>query len=182
MSVPPAEQSHETEILKNVISRGRQATRFEIGEFVIAVRNASRSEGEHFLLDVLTNPESNTDSKVGRWPDNQGGHWQIARFVAAVGLAELGRPAGVEWLLARANAAHPEHARDLFFAHRNGQHFYARNKRLGENCLKSLADLAEMNSADVNDVETLNNWWGIRAGQFTGGRVHLLFEPGGSLN
>lgn len=187
MVIPPNEWPHETEILRKVIACGREATRSDIDEFAIAIRNARHPEGEQFLLDVLSNPASNEtssgdDPKGGRWPDNTGGNWMPAKFVAAVGLAELGNPVGVEWLLARAKPNHLDHRQDLYFKHKSGQHFYAQSGRLGENCIKSLADLAQMNSADVDDVQPLNDWWKMHKEQFTGGSVDLQFEPGGSLN
>ncbi len=106
----------ESEMLTRVIAQGRQTSSSFIDNFTIAVRQTHHAEGKGFLIDVLQNPERGsspsgadefeptTAVKVnkGQWADNTGGSWRDAKFHAAVALAELGEPVGVEWLIAQA--------------------------------------------------------------------------------
>lgn len=86
----------ESPLLAVVIKYGRKCGRSEIDNFAFAVRQAHHPQGKQFLLDVLNNPFDagslfdKTDITKGNWPDNVGGGWEEARFLAAVGLAELG--------------------------------------------------------------------------------------------
>ena len=165
MWIPPDESPHEVEILRKLIMHGREADTHDMDEFVMAVRNAQHPEGQQFLLDVLSTSESNS-----------------SKFLSAVGLAELGNPIGFEWLLDKADTEDPDYRKNLFFTRTSGWHFYAQSSRLGDHCIKSLADLAQMNSSDVDNVAPIKDWWQMHKEHFTGGKVHLLFEPGGSLN
>ena len=118
------------EMLARVIQHGYEAGRSEIANVSLAVRQLHHPAGREFLQDVLRNrasesgrfepsnppqtvprqppqttpvPKSNSEAPTAsRWKDNTGGGWTDAKFVAAVGLAELSESEGIDWLLARA--------------------------------------------------------------------------------
>ena len=115
------------EILARVIQHGYETDRSELANFSLAVRQLHDPAGREFLRDVLripgsesnlfassnppqtvpaqatSGPKSNSETPtVSRWKDNAGGGWTDAKFVAAVGLAELSEAEGIDWLLARA--------------------------------------------------------------------------------
>ena len=94
--------------LKKLIHHAYSADRSDIADFTMAARLSHHPASSDYLRDVLGNPESNRAdppakqaARVGKWKDNVGGGWGDAKFVAAVGLAELNVADGVEWLLAQ---------------------------------------------------------------------------------
>ena len=149
----------ESEILSHLIARGRQADRHEIDAFVLAVRQAHHPQGEEFLLDVLRNPP---DSR-GKWPDNVGGTWMDAKFHAAVGLAELGEHAGVEWLIGQSRSNDFGVGSMSAFLSR-APHRKAIGGNLRESCLHALADLLGQPATDR--TAPLEAWWTANKSQF----------------
>ena len=125
-SLPQAAFPHaipaKSPLLERLLVLGYRAGRSDIDGYVLAIRAAHDRQTIPFLLDVLGNsevgspftagtgkiPRDNGEAPAnarkpkigeGKWQDNVGGSWKMAKFHAAVGLAELGNPEGVEWLL-----------------------------------------------------------------------------------
>ena len=111
---PQEIRDFELSSLESVVSYGLKATRSDIVDFVLAARALHHPNAKPFLQAVMLNPQSlnsspyatpapvATPSKQSTWSDNIGGTWPDARFVAAVGLAELGDPSAIDWLLDKA--------------------------------------------------------------------------------
>jgi len=106
------------EVLDRVIARAADADRLRFDSYVIAVQQAYDRRGQPFLLEVLT-PAAPIDHSD-------------AQFHAAVGLAELGEEAGIEWLI-----AHTDSQGGITRA----AHALAARGALSENCRQALADL-----------------------------------------
>ena len=100
-ALPPADASMaESPFVATILEQGRKATRSDIDYYVRALRNSHHPQCADFLRDVLLNPERNAPSpNAGKWEDNMGGGWRYAKLDAAIGLAELGRPEGMQWLI-----------------------------------------------------------------------------------
>ena len=104
-----------------------------------------------------------TPAARGKWPDNHGGSWVEAKFHAAVGLAELGEPAGVEWLIKQSEG------NDFGVGSMNeslyhAPHYKAARSNLRESCLQTLADLSGLKATD--DIDQWNAWWTANQDQF----------------
>ncbi len=86
-------------------------------------------------------PQKDAPAPKSKWKDNIGGGWGDAKFIAAVGLAELNDAEGVEWLLSK--------ARDNEFG-LDDSLFYNRHARdprgsLRASCRLALSDLFGLN-------------------------------------
>lgn len=169
----------QSEMLERVISRGRQANRHNIDAFVIAVRQAHHPRGKQFLLDVLQNQPDplsrglTVDPLQGKWPDNLGGTWLDAKFHAAVGLAELGEHAGVEWLIKQSELNDfgvGSMSASLFHA----PHRKAASSNLRESCLHALADLFELPA--TSDSKQWTAWWAANKDHFQPKSVALQLD------
>ena len=113
-TLPQEIRDFELSALEAVVGYGHKATRSDIVDFVRAARALHHPDAKPFLQAVLLNPQTLNSSpyaapatvatppKQSIWSDNLGGTWPDARFVAAVGLAELGDQTAIEWLLAKA--------------------------------------------------------------------------------
>lgn len=75
------------EVVAELVERGRKADRFRVDHYAIASARARVPETASFFEMILD--------------DDTGKHYMpSAKFHAAVGLAQLGQPAGFEWLIA----------------------------------------------------------------------------------
>lgn len=165
----------ESALLADVIKYGRKCGRSEIDDFVFAVRQAHHPQGKQFLRDVLQNPSNpgdttkGADIAEGNWPDNIGGGWQEARFLAAVGLAELGVEEGVRWLI--------EHARPNDFGEGgtiwHHTHFRSRTDGMRSNCELVLYDLTGVQNQGENRPTDWDKWWKENKELFAPRRVSL---------
>ena len=170
-------------MLKRVIELAYQADSADIDHFVLVVRQAHHPQSKAFLLDVLQNPESTIapTSPAGGgaarqrqaksiWSDGQGGSWRDAKFHAAVGLAELGEPAGVEWLIACA-VPNDFGLDDSVY---RVQHFHSRRGSLRENAHLALLDLfgldANVSNSDWPEI------WKSQQSKFTPKQVMLNLD------
>lgn len=115
------------EVLQRVIARAGQADKREIDSFVIAVRQSHDTRSKQFLLDVLRGTKTE-------------GSWSDARYLAAVGLAELGVHEGVEWLIAYSDV--PAARSDVGDIDINrAPHRYAPRNTRFQCCRRAMADL-----------------------------------------
>ena len=186
-SVPPQmDEKLGREMLARVIQYGYATDRSEIANFSLAVRQLHHPAGREFLRGVLRNPGSGSDpfapsnppmtvppqatptSKsnsgvptASRWKDNTGGGWTDAKFVAAVGLAELGEAEGIDWLLARAQPNKFGIDASLW----SFPHIRESRGSLRECSRFALADLFGL-PAQVT-VTKLENWWRNNRATFT---------------
>jgi uncharacterized protein (TIGR03067 family) len=106
---PQEIRDFELSALESVVSYGQKATRSDIVDFVRAARALHHPDAKPFLQAVLLNPQTLNSSpyatpaivatppKQSTWSDSVGGTWPDARFVAAVGFAELGDPSAIDW-------------------------------------------------------------------------------------
>lgn len=162
----------ESTMLEKLIQLGRQSDSSDIDAFVVAVRQAHHPHGKAFLLDVLNNRQAGGDpfaiegsvaekpSGEAVWRDAMGGSWRDAKFHAAVALAELGDPTGVEWLIA-ATLPNDFGIDGTVF---RGQHRSVHRGSLRENCIYVLIDLAGQPQRDRNQNWTV--WWAENREQF----------------
>ena len=103
-AIPPETAVYaKSPYLEDIMELGMKATRSDIAYYVMAVRNAHHPQAISFLLDVVNNPGAggpfDNRPATGKWTDNIGGGWNAAKLYAAAGLAELGRPEGMQWLI-----------------------------------------------------------------------------------
>lgn len=160
----------ESKMLERLIVRGRQANRHEIDAFVIAVRQAHHPQGKSFLLDVLQN---SPDPEKGKWLDNTGGSWRDAQFHAAVGLAELGDHAGVEWLI-KQSEPNDFGTGSMSVSLSNALHAKASGGNLRQSCVCALEDLSGLQAVD--DAGQWKTWWGTSKERFVPRAVALRIE------
>ena len=146
----------EIPCLRQVIHHGYSADRHDIDAFTLAVRQLHHPDGKQFLLDVLNNPFDDTN---GKWADNVGGGWWDAKFVAAVGLAELGDSVGVEWLLKHAKPNDFGTDESLW---RRG-HVLDRSGSLRKSSHQALIDLFAMDAVSYIQV---TDWWNANSTRF----------------
>lgn len=199
--VPPrVDAKFEGEMLDRVIQHGYATDRSEIANASLAVRQLHHPAGRVFLRDVLRDPGSDTNPfaptnppktvsqqqpnttptpknnseapKTSRWKDNVGGGWTDAKFVAAVGLAELGESEGVEWLLARAqpNDFGIDSSLWTFPHNRDSRGSLMESSRL------SLAELFGLPAQAT--TEELANWWRSNRTKFTARPATLKTHAG----
>lgn len=153
-------------LLDRVLALGRNADRANIDDFVMALRQSHHPAGKEFLLDVLRNPE--TGITDGKWSDNIGGTWRDAKFHAAIALAELGDPAGIQWLIAQT---------DDRFGHggevSRAPHVGPAMKSLRNCCVHALSELSGQ-PATLTQSEW-QHWWSNNQSEFVPQRrVSLL--------
>jgi len=83
------------EVVPELISRAETAISAESGSYVgdaytLALARARDPRAKEFLQRMVKS-------------ENHGGNWQSVKFHAALGLAELGEPVGMEWLIAHSD-------------------------------------------------------------------------------
>ncbi|MCA9209932.1 MAG: hypothetical protein KDA55_16345, partial [Planctomycetales bacterium] len=152
-SRPDATGELESNALAMVVKFGYQADRSDIGKFALAVRALHHPASKPFLTDILQNPQTTSKTENAKWKDNLGGQWTDAKYVAAVGLAELGEHAAVEWLLARARPNEFGFDSSLFHA----RHFHDPRGSLRESSRLALIDLFGQQH-DATHTQ-LQQWW-----------------------
>ena len=87
------------EVVTELIDRGKQADRLRIDHYVIALTRARVPEAKDFFVGILRAKQADDPSDDVAFPE--GPYYRTtARFHAAVGLAQLGEPLGVDWLIA----------------------------------------------------------------------------------
>jgi hypothetical protein len=110
------------EVVTELIERGRKADRNRVDHYVIALARARTPEPRDFFKAIVTAPAARQNPftepapapRAGTTPPNTAPtptgpaatapvnfyHTESTRFHAAVGLAQLGDPAGIDWLIA----------------------------------------------------------------------------------
>jgi hypothetical protein len=164
--------------LESVVSYGYKATRSDIVDFVRAARALHHPDAKPFLQAVLLNPQSLNSSPFATpaqaatppnqstWSDNVGGSWPDARFVAAVGLAELGDPSAIDWLLDKAQP------KDFGFESiYQERHERDRSDSLRESSRYALIDLFG-HPKDLTAIQ-LSDWWKMNRAVVTRRMVRL---------
>lgn len=150
---PDATGELESNALAMVVKFGYQADRSDIGKFALAVRALHHPASKPFLTDILQNPQTTSKTENAKWKDNLGGQWTDAKYVAGVGLAELGEHSAVEWLLARARPNEFGLDSSLFHA----RHFHDPRGSLRESSRMALIDLFGQQH-DATHTQ-LQQWW-----------------------
>lgn len=175
---PQEIRDFELSALESVVSYGYKATRSDIVDFVRAARALHHPDAKPFLQAVLLNPQSLNSSpfatpaqaatppKQSTWSDNVGGSWPDARFVAAVGLAELGDPSAIDWLLDKAQP------KDFGFESiYQERHERDRSDSLRESSRCALIDLFG-HPKDLTAIQ-LSDWWKMNRAVVTRRMVRL---------
>lgn len=188
-ATPQVDAKLRREMLARVVQHGYETDRSEIANVSLAVRQLHHPVGREFLRDVLRDPGSKSDPfapsnppqtvpqqqpqatptpksnseapTASRWKDNTGGGWTDAKFVAAVGLAELGEAEGIDWLLARAQPNKFGIDASLW----SFPHLRDPRGSLLESSRLALADLFGL-PAQVTATE-LADWWRTNRAKFT---------------
>jgi hypothetical protein len=162
----------ESAALNLVVKFGRQANRSDIYEYARTARALHHPDARPFLSDILQNeqslnqsPYTSSESTVpiasqSMWRDNVGGTWPDARFVAAIGLAEFGDQAGIEWLLEKTRPNDFGLDGSLFQA----SHARVRSDSLRESSRCALADL--FGQPEDSTEAQLSEWWKMNKSQF----------------
>ncbi len=158
------------EVLDQIIARTRQADRHEINAFVLAVRASHDPRGKEFLRGILQRGDNIQRSPFVEpnvtIPSENVVHDETL-FYAAVGLAELGDPTGVEWLIAHAESL----AGESQIHHAPHRGFSVGGCR--ECCRHALADLSGLSQPPMTKTQW-QEWWSANKSDYTpAGRVHL---------
>jgi uncharacterized protein (TIGR03067 family) len=176
---PQEIRDFELSALESVVSYGHKATRSDIVDFVRAARALHHPDAKPFLQAVLLNPQSLNSSPFATpaqaatppnqstWSDNVGGSWPDARFVAAVGLAELGDPSAIDWLLAKAQPNDSGLDESIY----QERHERDRSDSLRESSRCALIDLFG-HPKDLT-VTQLSDWWKMNRAVVTRRMVRL---------
>lgn len=84
------------EVIAELVERGRKADRLRVDHYAIALARARVPEASDFFKSILRarKPENGRNAPTGPY------HEASTRFHAAVGLAQLGHPSGIDWLVA----------------------------------------------------------------------------------
>jgi hypothetical protein len=140
------------EVVRELIERGKQADRFRMDHYAIALARARVPEAKNFFASILS-AETGPPTVVGAQKEPAPlsvRHLDGTRFHAAVGLAQLGDPVGIEWLMA--NCEDPngfvQHARP-YLADRGGS--------IGTCCQAALQRLS--NRSDLTTNDEWEAWW-----------------------
>lgn len=90
------------EVVAELLERGQKAGRFRIDHYAIALARARVPEARDFFTSMLRAKTGPTKADVEKGEAGPEGYYHLdsTRFHAAVGLAQLGDPAGIEWLIA----------------------------------------------------------------------------------
>ena len=123
------------EVVVELIARGAKADRFRARHYAIALARARVPEARGLLRRLL-------DDSGERLPDGD-------KFHAAVGLAQLGEPAGFEWLIANSDNPTPTVA--------NAWPRLVPSLNLDVCCLAALRDLSAR--GDLHTRPEWQAWW-----------------------
>ena len=107
------------------------------------------------------------DRTARPWKEPSGAMWFDVQFVAAVGLAEMGDAAGVEWLLTKVRP------NDFGIDYSLWQYSHVSDQKgsLRESSRLSLCQLFRVESG--TEFADLTEWWTRSSSKFRGGRVRL---------
>jgi hypothetical protein len=139
------------EVVAELLARGQKADRFRIDHYTIALARARVPEARDFFTSILRAefPQPQGEDQ-GTVPAGRVYHLQTTRYHAAVGLAQLGERAGVEWLI-----AHSEDIQgDVSSARPYGS---SRGGSLGSCCVAALEQLSE--KRDLTTKAEWEAWW-----------------------
>jgi hypothetical protein len=122
-------------VLPELLKHAKDAKDYSLDAYLIAIARARDPRAKDFLTEKLKSSET-------------GGCWQSIKFHSALGLAELGDPTGVEWLINNSE----DTSSDVVFAWP-----LIEDRHLGTSCLNALRVLSgEMNLKTKAEFET---WW-----------------------
>ena len=126
------------EVAQELLKRANKSDRFRVDHYTIALARAKVPEAREFLAAILTARRGPAVEEAGARESAPMGfyHLESTRFHAAVGLAQLGDGAGIDWLVAHCEEinGHVSHARP-YGASPGGS--------LGSCCVASLQQLSE---------------------------------------
>lgn len=183
----------QSPMLSAIIKHGYQAGAFDVQRYALAVRQAYHPEGKQFLLDILAaaaKPQSPFDAAAAAADDDAEvrGNWdgrtpnEESQFIAAVGLAELGQAAGIEWLIAKAQPNDFGDGSLDFVRHANmrnrmtlrvgDQTFHSSSLRA--NCTHVLAELSGL-EPDINPAQW-KAWWQENEQKFHPQQISIEFH------
>jgi hypothetical protein len=138
------------EVVEELLERGKKADRFRIDHYTIALARARVPEPRDFFASILSAKTGPAIAAAGEDVPAGFRHMDGTRFHAAVGLAQLGDPAGVQWLIA--NCEDPNgfvsHARPYFADHGGS---------IGTCCQAALQQLSER--MDPTTKAEWAAWW-----------------------
>ena len=140
-------------MLPELLTRARQANQYIVGDHIRALAAAHDSRTREFFVGVLKSGEG---CRLG---DPAGPYSLECRIDAAVGLAELGDPAGVEWLIQNCEQGVWVSQRELAPA--------SAGSALGMVCLKALQHLSGRNDVDWKTSAEWQVWWQGAKASFT---------------
>lgn len=167
-------------LLQAVLEAGHECDERMIAEFAFAARQAHHPGCRAFLEAVLhssleevgtaaetaENSKGESHSLLDVKPSMGGTKrlhaWTIAKFVAAIGLAELGDEQGVAWLIEHSNPATKLPAGDIY----GYFHIDHASRRLPENCKRALHDLAKMQWDKKENACDWHLWWAEKRDSF----------------
>ena len=102
-------------MVEELLARARKADRFRIDHYTIALARARTPETREFCAALLKAGQSAAPPVQGTEVTEPASvnHLDSTRYHAAVGLAQFGEGAGIEWLIANCEDlnGHVEHAR-----------------------------------------------------------------------
>ncbi|MEX2287219.1 MAG: hypothetical protein WD648_09030 [Planctomycetaceae bacterium] len=87
------------EVVAELIERGKKADRFRIDHYTVALARARAPEARDFFTSILNEMKPDPVEEGVKSTVRGPYHMDTTRFHAAVGLAHLGDPLGVEWLI-----------------------------------------------------------------------------------
>ena len=140
--------TRDSKLLDRVIARASEARPSEFALFALAVRASHDPRGKAFLQEILR-----------RKPLVHGR--LDAQCVAAVGLAELGEPEGVEWLINHLDT--PDHVHMLIVSHTE---MPLPDRSVSELCGRALTELFGW-KAVLQSKEQCQQIWGVKKTNFT---------------
>jgi hypothetical protein len=158
------------EVVAELLKRGKKADRFRIDHYTVALARARVPEAREFFAAILSAKTGPTTADIAAGVDAPAGfrHMDGTRFHAAVGLAQLGDAAGIEWLIA--NCEDPngfvQHARP---------HFADRGGSIGTCCVASLQQLSEQR--DLTTKAQWEGWWKAADRPLVAGRAVQFIDP-----
>lgn len=133
-----------SDIVPELITRAQKAEGNSLEFHLIALVRARDERCKDLFSEIITGVDKREPTESGKFHV----YMDSAQFHAAVGLANLGEPAGVEWLI--------EHCEDL-----NARVDYAAPpagvRELGDSCVLALQSLTERRN--LNKKADFEEWW-----------------------
>lgn len=162
-----------TEGVDRLIACADKVDRHEIDDFVLAIRGAYDHRTKDFFHEIMERGKARSvDSDPTRTPAfttyGDSVVHKATLFYAAVALAELGDPKGVEWLI--------EHTEEPGGETNLGRttHRYANGSRCWSNCRHALSDLAGPDVGVLESKTEWQTWWDENKAEFKSrGHVNL---------